>query len=103
MLQGTAIVLQLFDYKAKQVIKVAGLQVQSGVLKTSKNHVFRVKREAAKVPVAEGAEPHAVDEQGYVTILEESAEGHLKRFKDSVDEVGAVYVACLNHCMHVVT
>ncbi|CAE7713118.1 infB, partial [Symbiodinium microadriaticum] len=84
---GVATVLQLFDYKAKHVLKVAGLHVTSGVLRTSKNHIFRVKREASKVPAPEGADPLVLDEQGYVTILEESAEAHLKRFKDTVDEV----------------
>lgn len=69
------------------MVKVAGLEVLSGTLKTSKKYVFRVKRELANVHVPEDAEPPETDEEGYVTILEESGEAHLKRFKDVVNEV----------------
>jgi hypothetical protein len=80
-------VLELFNYKAKNVLKVAGLSVQSGMLKTSNKYIFRVKRPIANIPVAEGVDPPVADEYGYVTILPETSEAHLKRFKDVVHEV----------------
>jgi translation initiation factor IF-2 len=74
-------VLELFNYQLKgKILKVAGLSVKSGHLKTSPKHIFRVKRPKL-----------SADEDGTIleTILEESAEhtATLKRFKDTVHEV----------------
>jgi translation initiation factor IF-2 len=79
--QGTAKVLELFNYRLKgKVLKVAGLSVKSGHLKTSPKHIFRVKRPTIS--------PDG-DSTTLETILEESAENAatLKRFKDTVHEV----------------
>ena len=75
--------LQLFNYQLKgKVLKIAGLAVKSGHLKTSSKHIFRVKRPTIS---PEG------DSTNLETVLEESTEqaATLKRFKDTVHEVEA--------------
>mmetsp|Transcript_1744 Transcript_1744/g.2728 ORF Transcript_1744/g.2728 Transcript_1744/m.2728 type:complete len:1001 (-) Transcript_1744:35-3037(-) len=78
--EGTATVLQLFDYKAKNTtLKVAGLQVSRGQLKVSNKHVFRIRRPLSTI----GEDGRPMEE----IVLDEAAKATLKHFKEKVYEV----------------